>query len=65
MSQYYPAGKASSFPPLTRGISAREYDLVKREMEALGMFKGWHQDFESPGHYRPDFNRDHPFEGRT
>lgn len=63
MAQYYPASKAVNHLVLGRGISSNEYDVVVHEMETLGFYKGWVQDMESQGNYRPDFGNDHPFSG--
>jgi putative pyruvate formate lyase activating enzyme len=62
MSQYYPAHNAIDHPDLSRTLRKKEYDRVVQEMEDLGLHQGWIQDFESSWHYRPDFDRDHPFE---
>ncbi len=62
MSQYYPTAGVARHPQLGRKISATEYREVLDAMEALGFHKGWIQDFESSGNYRPDFEREHPFE---
>jgi putative pyruvate formate lyase activating enzyme len=62
MSQYYPVKRVKHHPFLFREITEAEYDLVKEEMERLGMHNGWIQDFGSGDHYRPDFNKDRPFD---
>lgn len=62
MSQYYPTRRVDGHPELGRSIAEEEYRLVTREMERLGMTRGWIQEFESNAFYRPDFDRDHPFE---
>ncbi len=62
MAQYYPATRVKHHPQLNRGITESEYRQVVDEMEKLGMYNGWIQEFESSEFYRPDFNRDHPFE---
>jgi len=62
MAQYYPTVRVSDHPFLQRGVSGSEYRKVVDEMEKLGMFNGWIQEFESSDFYRPNFNRDHPFE---
>jgi putative pyruvate formate lyase activating enzyme len=63
MSQYYPVKTFKDYPELNRGISAEEYQMVINEMDQLGMQNGWVQEFESSEFYRPDFDREHPFEG--
>jgi putative pyruvate formate lyase activating enzyme len=63
MAQYYPAGLALKHSVLNREINRQEYESVIKEMETLGFYKGWVQDLESHAHYRPDFQRDHPFKG--
>jgi len=63
MSQYYPTTRVSGHPLLGRTVSAGEYRLVTDEMERLGFSRGWIQEAASHEHYRPDFNRKHPFEG--
>jgi len=62
MSQYYPTEHVRNHRLLGRGITEAEYDLVQAEMEHLGMYNGWVQEFESSDHYRPDFRNEHPFE---
>ena len=62
MSQYYPTPKVASHPHLGRSITKEEYLRVIAEMERLGMYQGWIQEFESASHYQPDFNKKHPFE---
>jgi putative pyruvate formate lyase activating enzyme len=62
MSQYFPTQKMVAHPQLGRGITESEYNEVVEEMERLGMYKGWIQEFESSSHYQPDFERIHPFE---
>lgn len=47
MSQYYPAYKSRSYDKLSRRIKKDEYDKVLREIEILGMDKGWIQPFDS------------------
>jgi putative pyruvate formate lyase activating enzyme len=62
MSQYHPTPQVANDPQLARTVSATEYDEVLEELERLGFYRGWTQDLDSPVGYRPDFNRDHPFE---
>ena len=61
MSQYFPAGKALGNSVLNRKIDRGEYNTLVEEMEKLGFYKGWIQDLQSHGHYRPDFGSDMPF----
>jgi putative pyruvate formate lyase activating enzyme len=62
MSQYYPTASVMGHKILGREISRQEYLEVVDEMEKLGMDRGWVQGLESMKHYRPDFEREHPFE---
>jgi putative pyruvate formate lyase activating enzyme len=62
MAQYYPTSSVKSHPVLGRGITVDEYRQVVEEMEQLGIYNGWVQEFESSGFYRPDFDQHHPFE---
>jgi putative pyruvate formate lyase activating enzyme len=62
MSQYYPTACVVNHPELGRKIKAEEYQKVMGEMENLGFHKGWIQDYESSVTYKPDFDKDHPFE---
>jgi putative pyruvate formate lyase activating enzyme len=62
MAQYYPANKVKHHPILGHGITESEYRQVAEEMENLGIFNGWIQEFESSDFYRPDFDQSHPFE---
>lgn len=63
MSQYHPTPLVKSHSELGRTLYASEYELVTDAMEALGFRNGWTQDLESYRSYRPDFSREHPFEG--
>ena len=62
MAQYYPTKLVSKHPHLGRSITEDEYRRVVDEMEKLGMYNGWIQEFESSEFYRPDFDQEHPFE---
>ncbi len=62
MSQYYPAGNINGYKNLQRTLQIEEYDRVQNEMSRLGFRKGFIQEMDSQGHYRPDFTREHPFE---
>ena len=62
MSQYYPTDRVSRDPALGRALTREEYTDVIATMERLEMSKGFIQGMESFAHYRPDFNKNHPFE---
>ncbi len=62
MSQYHPTRQVIGHPTLGRTVSSEEYDQVLAEFERLGFYRGWVQELDSASNYRPDFNRDHPFE---
>jgi putative pyruvate formate lyase activating enzyme len=61
MAQYYPTSKALGYHDLGRELNQIEYKSVVKEMKKLGFYKGWVQDLQSHMHYRPDFQKDHPF----
>ena len=62
MAQYYPTKHVQGHRLLGRSVSADEYQLVVDEMDKLGLYNGWIQEFESNEFYRPDFENPHPFE---
>jgi len=62
MSQYYPTARVMGHKFLGRELYDEEYMQVVKEMETLGLDYGWVQGIESKGHYRPDFENEHPFE---
>ncbi len=62
MSQYHPTAHVANHPTLGRTLTTEEYDTVVEEFQRLGFYRGWVQELTSPWHYRPDFDRDHPFE---
>jgi len=62
MAQYYPTRPVAGHPTLGRSVTEAEYRQVVDAMEALGMYHGWIQEFDSSDFYRPDFDQDHPFE---
>lgn len=62
MSQYYPVYKAIGHNALGRVVSNNEYKIIVNELDILGMERGWIQDAESQDYYRPDFERENPFE---
>ncbi len=61
MSQYYPPRPLNPLY-LNCRITEGEYNLVTDEMEKLGLYNGWWQEYGSHNNYRPDFDRAHPFE---
>jgi len=62
MSQYHPTYLVKDHHDLGRSLYQSEYESVAEEMEKLGFRNGWLQDMESNINYRPDFNRENPFE---
>jgi putative pyruvate formate lyase activating enzyme len=62
MSQYFPTAKVRHIPQLNRNITAEEYELVTDAFHELGFFRGWLQEPESHGHFRPSFGNDQAFE---
>lgn len=62
MSQYYPTVRVQKHALLNRRVLPEEYARVVRELENLGMYRGWVQEMESFASYRPDFEQEHPFE---
>jgi putative pyruvate formate lyase activating enzyme len=65
MSQYYPTPAVSCHPGLGRTVTAAEYGEVVAEMEHLEMNRGWVQEHDSQEFYRPDFEKEHPFEQKS
>jgi len=63
MSQYFPTHKAAEYPLISRPISSREYEKVLEWLDRFGLENGWVQEHSSKDHYRPDFEKDEPFEG--
>ena len=61
MAQYYPANKAYKYPELNRPITLKEYEPVVDMLIDLGLTKGWQQEIVSHRIYRPDFNKEAPF----
>jgi putative pyruvate formate lyase activating enzyme len=49
-------------PDLGRTLLPAEYNRIADEMIKLGMVNGWIQEFGSADHYRPDFEREEPFQ---
>lgn len=62
MSQYFPAGNVADHPLLKRPVYSDEYQLVVKHLDDLGFNNGWIQESESRELYKPDFEKDHPFE---
>jgi putative pyruvate formate lyase activating enzyme len=62
MSQYYPSHLANEHESLRQYVDPKEYMKVVKKMADLGISHGYIQGVESSGHYRPDFELDHPFE---
>ena len=62
MSQYHPVKFVANTPPLNRTLFEKEYRQVTDAFYRLGFRNGWIQDLDSNENYRPDFNREHPFE---
>lgn len=68
MAQYYPAHLVAKQPErwalLGRGVTAREYSRVVERAQRLGFTDLLIQDEAlAPEFYRPDFEKEHPFEG--
>ena len=64
MSQYYPTNKSEKIPKLSRKINQAEYDFAVEMLEKYRLEEGYWQEFESSEVYRPDFNREKPFDHR-
>lgn len=64
MSQYTPMPAVAGHPELSRALLPGEYEAVMEEMDRLGLENGWAQELESAYHYHPDFECNHPFEGK-
>jgi putative pyruvate formate lyase activating enzyme len=62
MSQYHPTEAVKDHPDLSRVLRVEEYDEVLDEFDRLGLHQGWQQQLESSDHYKPDFDKEHPFE---
>lgn len=55
MAQYYPAGEASRFAELDRGISSREYEEALDQAEKLGLENVFTQETEVTPEWTPEF----------
>jgi putative pyruvate formate lyase activating enzyme len=62
MSQYFPTDKVRHIPQLNRIITLDEYEQVTEAFHKLGFYRGWLQEPESHGHFRPSFENDQAFE---
>lgn len=62
MSQYQPTDSVKNHPKLGRKLYPEEYLEVADHLESRGFYKGWVQEFDSSGHYNPDFSKEYPFE---
>lgn len=62
MAQYHPVAQVRHHPVLNRMLYKAEYEGVIETMEALGFRNGWIQEMDSNLNYRPDFNKENPFE---
>ncbi len=62
MSQYYPTFQVNRHEFLGRTLKARDYNRVVEELEELGFENGWVQELSSHEQYRPDFEKEKPFE---
>jgi len=62
MSQYYPTFSVNSHELLGRTLKSKEYQRVVDELDKLGFVNGWVQELSSQRNYRPDFEKDEPFE---
>ena len=62
MAQYYPTFQVNQHEFLGRTLKAREYNRVVEELEVLGFENGWVQELSSQENYRPDFEKEEPFE---
>lgn len=62
MSQYHPVSVAKNLNPMNRTLYSDEYQQVVDKFYELGFRKGWIQELDSHENYRPDFEKEHPFE---
>ncbi len=62
MSQYYPTPAVYSHPVLGRSLSEKEYREAVSALEEFGLHPGFIQGLGSFNHYKPDFDKNHPFE---
>lgn len=64
MAQYYPTNKAEKIPLLSRKIRESEYNRAVELLEKYRLENGWVQEFESAEVYRPNFDREKPFDNK-
>ncbi len=62
MSQFYPTKNCADIQQLNRHLTKIEYLEVVDEMEKLGLYNGYIQELESNLNYKPNFEKEHPFE---
>ncbi|MBI5541578.1 MAG: 4Fe-4S cluster-binding domain-containing protein [Bacteroidia bacterium] len=62
MAQYFPTDNVKNHPILKKQITEEEYKKVTEAMYKLGFNNGWIQEYESHLNYRPDFEKENPFE---
>ncbi|MBN2891907.1 MAG: radical SAM protein [Bacteroidales bacterium] len=62
MSQYYPTANAFNFSEISRTLNQNEYKKVVAEMKKLNLNNGWIQELSSNDFYKPDFEKEKPFE---
>lgn len=55
--------KIANDKSLHRPLTSEEYESVVDAFQALGFTRGWLQEYESHGAYRPNFSKKQPFEG--
>lgn len=61
MAQYYPTNKSTRVSLLDRKIRASEYDKAVSLLDKFGLKNGWVQEMEASETYRPDFEKEKPF----
>lgn len=64
MAQYYPTNKAEKIPLLSRKIRTREYEQAIDLLEKYGLENGWVQEMEATDVYKPNFEKEQPFDNR-
>jgi putative pyruvate formate lyase activating enzyme len=62
MSQYHPTSLVNHISPINRILYQDEYQKVVDAFHQFGFYNVWIQDLDSFENYRPDFNKQHPFE---
>ncbi|MDR0364350.1 MAG: hypothetical protein LBH92_04960 [Bacteroidales bacterium] len=60
MAQYYPPFQME-FQELNRKVNPDEYEKLLDFIDVLGLENGWIQDLKSSDVYKPDFERENPF----